>query len=401
MLVENQFSPSPALSETLKKLQSTALVIGVIGILAVAAGFFITPREQFFHSYLVGFLFWTGAAVGSLALLMIHFMAGGAWGMMIRRTAEAGSRTLPLMMVLVVPVLAGVFQIYEWSQPGVVAHDKVLQGKQFYLNVNFWWGRSILFFGVWWFIMRMLNKWSLEQDRTGDVKYAKKMERLSGAGLVIYAYTMTFAVTDWVMSLEPHWFSTVYGLLLCVGQVMSALSTLVAVFILMADKPPLAGLITKRHLHDMGKLMLALTMLWAYLSFSQLILIWSGNLPEEITYYVNRLNGGWQYVGAILMLFHFAFPFLMLLSQGLKKNPKTLQRIALYIIVIRVIDVFWLVEPSIHAKNLQVHWLDIVTPIGIGGLWVAYFCYQLRQRPLLPINAPDLQKALNHGRHHH
>ena len=400
-MADNQFTLSPALSDQLKKFQSIALIVGVIGALALVAGFFVTDKSQFFHSYLIGFLFWNGTAMGCLALVMIHFVAGGAWGMMVRRTCEAGSRTLPLMMVLIVPILFGVFQTYTWAQPGAAEHDRVIHDKQIYLNVNFWWGRAVLFFGVWWFIMRRINRWSLEQDRTGDLKYARKLERLSAAGILIYAYTMTFAMTDWVMSLEPHWFSTMYGLLVCVGQVMSGLAMVIATFVLLAGKPPLAELITKRHLHDLGKLLLALTMLWAYLSFGQLILIWSGNLPEEITYYINRFNGGWQYVGAILLLFHFAFPFLLLLSQGLKKNPKTLQKIALYVIVVRIIDVFWLVEPSIHASDLKVVWLDIVAPIGIGGLWLSYFFYQLRQRPILPVNAPDLEKALNHGRHHH
>jgi hypothetical protein len=212
---------------------------------------------------------------------------------------------------------------------------------------------------------------------------------------------MTLAAVDWLMSLSPHWFSTIYGLLVVVGQVLSALALSVAVFVLMAGHAPLKNLITKRHLHDLGKLMLALTMLWAYLSFSQLILIWSGNLPEEISYYIDRLNGGWEYVGAGLLMFHFAFPFLMLLSQKLKKNPRTIAKIAMYIIVVRLIDIIWLVEPNFGHQQLNIHWLDIAAPIGMGGLWLAYFFYNLRQRPILPVNAPDLQKALDHGRHHH
>ncbi|MCU1258071.1 MAG: hypothetical protein JWO80_956 [Bryobacterales bacterium] len=399
MIADNPYTLSPAAVNDLRKHQSTALIVGIVGMLAMVVGFFLTEHGQFMRSYLVGFMFWTGTAMGCLALMMIQYMSGGAWGMMIRRSLEAGSRTIPLMMLLVIPILAGVTVLYPWAFPGA-DHLKAVHDKRLYLNVPFFVARAILFFGVWCLLMFLLNRWSLEQDRTGDINLARKLEKLSGPGIVIYAFTMTFAVTDWVMSLDPTWFSTVYGLLLCVGQCLSALATIVAVLILMADKPPLAGLITKRHLHDLGKLMLALTMLWAYLSFSQLILIWSGNLPEEISYYINRLNGGWEWVGGILLAFHFGFPFLLLLSQALKKNPKTLRIIACYIIVIRIVDVFWLVEPNFNKAHFQLHWLDLAAPIGIGGLWFSYFFYQLRQRPILPVNAPDLEKALNHGRHH-
>jgi hypothetical protein len=399
MIVENQYTLSPAIMGDLRKHQSTALIVGIVGMVALIAGFFLTEHAQFMRSYLVGFIFWNGTAMGCLALMMIQYMSGGAWGMMIRRSLEAGSRTIPLMAVLVIPVLLGVGVLYPWAFPGADS-IKAVHDKRLYLNVPFFLFRAVLFFAVWWLLMFLLNRWSLEQDRTGDIQIARKLEKLSGPGILIYVFTMTFAVTDWIMSLDPSWFSTVYGLLVCVGQCLSALATIVAVLVLLAGKPPLDGLITKRHLHDLGKLMLALTMLWAYLSFSQLILTWSGNLPEEISYYINRLNGGWEWVGGILLAFHFGFPFLLLLSQALKKNPKSLRRIAIYIIFIRIVDVFWLIEPNFNHSHFQLHWLDVAAPVAIGGLWFSYFFYQLRQRPILPVNAPDLEKALNHGRHH-
>ncbi len=401
MMIENQYTLAPALGVDLKRYQNVAAIVGIIGVLLLAVGFFTTTPQQFLRSYLIGFLFWNGMALGCFGLVMIQYMTGGAWGMMIRRPLEAGTRTWLLGAVAVLPILFGVHSLYIWAQPSVVAHDKVIQGKQFYLNVPFFYIRAVIYFVIWGGLITLLNRWSLEQDRTGDINIAKKLEKLSGPGIVIYTFTMTFAATDWIMSLDPHWFSTIYGLLICVGQTLSAMALIVATLVLMGNYAPLKGLITKRHLHDLGKLLLALTMLWAYLSFSQLILIWSGNLPEEISWYINRLNGGWQYVGAILLLFHFAFPFLMLLSQALKKNPRTIQKIAIYVVVIRLVDIFWLVEPNFTGSHFQLHWLDVVAPVAIGGLWMAYFFYNLRQRPLLPINAPDLQKALNHGRHHH
>ncbi len=400
MMVENQYTLAPAVNVDLRKFQRIALIVGIIGIVALLLGFFTTTPQQFLRSYLVGFLFWNGMALGCFGLVMIQYMTGGAWGMVIRRALEAGTRTWMLCALLVLPILLGVHQLYSWAQPEIAMHDRVIQDKAFYLNVPFFIIRAVLYYVIWGTIITLLNRWSLEQDRTGDINLAKKLETLSGPGIVIYAFTMTFAITDWVMSLTPHWFSTIFGLLICVGQTLSALALIVATTVFLAQFKPLSSIITKRHLHDLGKLLLALTMLWAYLSFSQLILIWSGNLPEEITWYIDRLNGGWQYVGAILLLFHFGFPFLMLLSQALKKNPKTIQRIAIYIIIVRIIDIFWLVEPDFSGSHFQIHWLDVVAPIGIGGLWLAYFFRNLMERPILPLNAPDLEKALNHGRHH-
>ena len=401
MMIENQYSLAPAVGVDLRKMQRVASLVGIVGIVALLIGFFITDSEQFFRSYLIGFLFWNGMALGCFGLLMIQYMTGGAWGMMIRRTLEAGTRTWMLCALLVLPVLFGIHSIYSWSHADLVAHDKVLQDKQFYLNVPFFCIRALLYFVIWGTIITLLNRWSLEQDRTGDLRIAKRLETLSGPGILIYAFTMTFAATDWIMSLTPHWFSTIYGLLLCVGQTLSAMALMIAIFVFLSRFEPLASLVTKRHLHDMGKLLLAFTMLWAYLSFSQLILIWSGNLPEEITWYIDRLNGGWEYVGAILLVFHFGFPFLMLLSQALKKNPKTIQRIAIYVIVVRIIDIFWLVEPNFSGQHFRLHWLDIAAPVAIGGIWLAYFFRNLMERPILPLNAPDLEKALTHGRHHH
>jgi hypothetical protein len=400
MMVENQYSLAPELLDVLKKFQGIAVAIGALGIAALAVGFFLTSHEQFLRSYLVGFIFWNGMALGSLVLMMIQYMTGGAWGMIARRTFEAASRVLPLMIILVLPILFGATILFPWTFPAAL-HDKVLQDKAFYLNLPGFYLRTPIYYIIWFGLMYLLNKWSLDQDKTGDIQIAKRLETLSGAGIVIFVFTGTLAAVDWLMALSPHWFSTIYGLLVMVGQVLSSLALVVATIVLMAGYSPLKNIITKRHLHDLGKLMLALTMLWAYLSFSQLILIWSGNLPEEISYYIDRLNGGWEYIGAGLLMFHFAFPFLMLLSQKLKKNPATISRIALYIIFVRLIDIIWLVEPNFGDRHLNIHWLDFATPVAIGGIWMAYFFYNLRQRPILPVNAPHLQRALDHGRHHH
>jgi hypothetical protein len=394
------YSITPQLLAGIAKYRNTAAFLGLVGLIACVVGWVMEP-SQFYRSYLVGYFFWFGISLGSLALLMVQHLTGGAWGMVIRRILEAGSRTLPFMAILFIPILFGVPALYEWADKAKVDHDKILQAKQIYLNAPFWISRVVIYFVIWNLLMYLLNKWSKQEDTEGGTKYAVSMEKLSAPGVVIYVFTITLAVTDWIMSLTPHWFSTIFGFLTVVGEGLSVFAFSIAVLVLLAGQPPMSRVVTKKHLHDLGKLMLAFVMLWAYMSFSQLLIIWSGNLPEEITWYTARLNNGWQYVALILLVFQFVVPFLLLLSQPLKRNPRTITMLAVFIIVIRVIDIFWLIEPNFHAAGFYVSWLDFAAPLGVGGVFVALFLMELAKRPLMPLGAPDLQKALAHGRHTH
>ena len=394
------FNITSELAAGITRYRNTAAFLGLLGIIACVAGWVMEP-VQFYRSYLVGYFFWFGISLGSLALLMVQHLSGGAWGMVIRRILEAGSRTLMFMPILFVPLLFGIPSLYEWADAGKVAHDAILQKKQLYLNAPFWIGRFVLFFLIWNLMSFLLNKWSKREDSEGGFKYAASMEKLSGPGVVIYVFTVTFAVTDWIMSLTPHWFSTIFGFLTVVSQGLSVYCFAVTVLVLLATQEPLAQVITKKHLHDLGKLMLAFVMLWAYMSFSQLLIIWSGNLPEETSWYQHRMNNSWIYVGAVLLFLQFVLPFLLLLSQTLKRNPKRLMMLAVFILVMRLIDVFWLVEPNFNTDGFHLSWLDIAAPLGVGGVFVALFLMELAKRPLMPLGAPDLQKALAHGRHSH
>jgi hypothetical protein len=269
--------------------------------------------------------------------------------------------------------------------------------------VPFFWTRFVVF-GIFWLgVTTLLRKWGKAEEETHSMEYSNKLEALSAPGLVFFFYTMTFFAIDMLMSLDVTWSSTIYGFLIIVGQALTALSVIVATLAYLVKYQPMEHAITKKHLHDLGKLMLALTMLWAYLGFSQLLIIWSGNLPQEITWYTRRLNGGWFWVGVVLLLGHFVLPFLLLLSQSLKRNPKTIQRIAIYIICIHAVDVFWLVEPNfvdaLHS-TFTLPWLDIVAPLGFGGLWLALYYGFLPERVLLPTGDPNFEKALSHGRSH-
>ena len=371
------------------------LLAGIAGLAICAAGAVANP-SQFFFSYLLAFMFWLGIALGCLSIVMLHHLSGGAWGLVIRRMLEAGTRTLPLMALLFVPLLFGIPRLYVWARPEVMATDAILREKSLYLNVPFFLIRALFYFAVWAGLAFFLNRWSLEQDRTADPGLARRLQTFSAGGIVLYVLTITFASFDWVMSLEPHWFSTIFGVLFMGGQALSALAFVIAVSVWLAGRTPFGDVLTPSHFHDLGKLLLTFIMLWAYFSLSQFLITWSGNLAEEIPWYVHRLTTGWQWIGLALVVFHFAIPFTILLSRANKRKARVLGFVALGIIVMRIVDLFWMIGPEIHQHGFRVHWLDVVAPLAVGGIWLAYFSWQLGTRPLLPVNDPYLSEALEH-----
>jgi hypothetical protein len=387
------------------RYQQTALIVGALFLLLFVAGAFLPALgggvEQFFRSYLVAYIFWIGIPLGCLALLMLQHLTGGAWGMAIRRVLEAATRTLPLMLLLFIPVALGLKYIYEWMHINEITEPalrKILEKKKPYLNAPFFLIRTALYFAVWMGLMFVLNKWSAEQDRTAERGHLRKMQWISGPGIILFVLTVTFASVDWVMSLDPEWFSTIYGLLFVAGWTLTAFSFVIAVMVWLTTRRPLEGVIQAPHFHDLGKLLLAFVMLWAYFSFSQFLIIWSGNIPEETKWYLHRLRGGWGFVGVALIILHFALPFMMLLSRDLKRNARRLALIAGLIFLMRFVDVFWLIVPEFSRGHFTLNWMSIAAALAIGGLWIAFFLWQLRLRPLLPVNDPNLDEAIEHGR---
>lgn len=382
------------------QFERRALIVGVAGVGICLLGAFFNS-DQFFRSYLLAYVFWVGIALGCFAILMLQHMSGGAWGLVIRRVLESATRTFPLLALLFVPIAIGVRSIYVWAQPGAASGDDALAHalahKAPYLNVPFFLGRAVFYFGIWILLTYFLNKWSLEQDRTKHRPITTKLQGLSGPGLVLYGFTVTFASIDWIMSLEPQWFSTIYGILIMGGQGLSAMAFIIAVVVLLSRYKPLSEVIKPSHLHDLGKLMLAFLMLWAYFGFSQFLIIWSGNLPEEIPWYVRRLQSSWKWMGLALVVLQFALPFVLLLSRDLKRSSRKLVIVAIAVIVMRLVDLIWLTGPEFPpAGSFHIHWMDLVMPIGIGGLWLAFFARQLKRRPLLPMGDPYLEEALAH-----
>jgi hypothetical protein len=391
------FRVSPELASDLRQWRGRTLIAGIAGAALCAIGFFI-DHDQFYRSYLWAYVFAVGLSVGSMAWLMLQYLTGGAWGVVIRRPAEAAARTLPLVALMFVPVLIGIPNLYKWSHAAIVNADEVLKHKSAYLNVPFFIGRAVLYLGVWNLIGWLLNKWSAREDEQGSVPWHRRMTALSGPGLIFWGFSITFMAIDWVLSIDPHWFSTIFGMLFMAGQGLSSMAFLITLLVLLNHRRPLAGVLTPRHLHDLGKLLLALVMVWAYFSFSQFLIIWAGNLPEEIPWYLARLKGGWQYIALLLVVGHFALPFALLLSRDLKRNFKLLASIAVFILFMRLVDIFWLVTPDFRMAQFGVSWLDFAAPLGIVGLWLAYFLWQLEKRPLLPANDPHIEEALEHGR---
>ncbi len=396
MTTVSDFQISAELASDLRGVRGKALIVGAIGVVALVAGF-LTAGEQFFRSYLFAYMYYIGLGMGCLAVLMLQYLTGGSWGIMVRRVCEAATRTFPVLLLLFLPIAFGIPKLYKWSDPAFMKTTGQLMQRAKYLNVPFFLGRAAFYFAGFLLLSYLLNKWSAKQDREGGEMMPA--QRISGPGLIFYGIAVTFMAIDWTMSLNPAWFSTIYGLLLLAGQGLSTFAFLITVLTLLSRRKPLSEALTSRHMHDLGKLMFAFTMLWAYFSFSQFLVIWSGNLPEEIPWYITRMQGGWGVVAMLLLLFHFALPFCLLLSRDIKRNYKMIRNIALLVMIMRFVDLFWWVMPEFHKAGFAIHWLDIVTPIALGGIWVYFFIGELLKRPLLPVGDPGLQGALEHGGH--
>lgn len=357
-------------------------------------------KPEFFHSYLVAYLFWIGITLGSVALLMVQHLTGGNWALVIRRILEAGSRTLPLMAVAALPLLAGIRSLYSWSRPEET--DPVILQKHLYLNPQFFVVRMMVYFAVWFALTFFLNKWSRmeDADEVGSPLWVR-MEGLSGIGLVLYGLTVTFASVDWVMSLEPRWYSTIYGLLFMVGQALGALAFAVLMLIWLSDEKPLSEVVRISHFQDLASFLLTFVMLWAYLEFSQYLIIWGGNLSEEIPWYLRRMQGVWGIVGLVLVFLNFALPFFLLLFRNVKRRKHSLLVVATLLLVMRLVDMYWMVLPAFGGGNVGLTWMNIALPLGFGGIWFAYFIWQLRRMPILPVHDQRLQeigaRAVEHG----
>ena len=379
-------------------LRTRAFAVGGLFTIASLAGFFV-DKEQFLHSYITAFVYVLALPLGALGLMMINHVTRGAWGVVVRRVLEASSRTLPLLVVFFLPLFIDLHKVFKWSDPEVVASDPIIAGKTLYLNVPFFVIRAVVYFAVWIGLAYVLSNLSRKQDDDADAGFAKKMQGISAGGLVIFMLTLTFASFDWIMSLDAHWFSSIYGVYYAGGAALGALAFTVLIALWLSRHEPMSEVYRPAHFHDWGKLMLAFTMLWAYFSVSQLIIIWSGNLPEEVPWYITRTSGMYKYFAQAIMILHFFVPFALLLSTDIKRDARRLAVVAVWMLVMRWIDLYWQSAPSFHNYDpaaASLHWLDFTLVLGLGGLWLGFFFTQLRSRPLIPRNEPFLPEALAH-----
>ena len=380
-----------------RKISQRSLVIGVVFSAIAVVLAFIRP-DEFYRAYLLGFMCWLGVALGSMAIVMIRHLTGGGWGTVIRRILGAAMRTLPLLALLFIPIIFGMHHIYIWAQPLSNVQDTHLrehleQITQSYLTVNGFIVRAIIYFAIWNLLSFLLSKWSKQTDHAGAPNNSQRFKAVAGPGLILYAFTISFAAIDWVMSLDPSWISTMFGLIILIGEMLSAMCFAVVVERILFNYKPMSEMLKPHFVHDHGKWMLTFVMVWAYFSFSQWLIIWAGNLPSEITFYLKRLSGGWAWVGLALVLFDFTIPFAILLSRPFKRDIRRLVWVAILLLLMRYVDLFWIVEPN-FSKTFTLTIADIVAPIAIGGIWLWYFFRNLASLPLLPAYDQDAHEVL-------
>jgi hypothetical protein len=397
-----------------KKLSRGSLIVGVLFSVIAAVTAFVLPNggDEFYRAYLVAFMLWLGIALGSMAIIMIRHLTGGGWGVVIRRLQGAAMRTMPLLAILFIPIAIAVLQhrIYPWAiwtvSPDAVhdahIHDHLAKNKfvmDAYLNSSGFLIRAVFYFIIWNLLSFLLSKWSKEGDKPGSPDNTDRFKMVAGPGLILYGFTVSFAAIDWVMSLDPSWISTIFPLVVLIGQVLSAMCFAVVIERILFDYKPMSEMLKPDFVHDHGKWMLAFTMVWAYFNYSQWLIIWAGNLPTEITYYMRRLNGGWGYLGLVIVIFHFAVPFSVLLSRSFKRDIHKLVWLAVWLLIMRYVDDLWIIEPN-FSQTFKITVADVVVPVAIGGLWLAYFFYNLAALPLLPAYDPSAEEVLEPAHHH-
>jgi hypothetical protein len=396
-------TPPPILRTLSQRLLIAGAIFAVIAIVLA-----VTRPDEFYPAYLLGFMDWLGIALGSMAIIMIRHLTGGGWGVVIRRIQGAAMRTLPGLSILFIPVVIAVYQgrMYPWamslaSVTDAHIHKHLVEHANIrsYLNPGGFLIRAVIYFAIWNLLSFLLSKWSKEGDSPSSPDNTGKFKAVSGPGLILYGFTISFAAIDWVMSLDPSWISTIFGLVILIGEVLAAMCFAVFVERILYDYKPMSDMLKPDFVHDHGKWMLAFIMVWAYFNFSQWLIIWAGNLPTEITFYMRRLHGGWEGVGLFLVLFHFAIPFAILLSRPFKRNIRKLVWLAVWMLFMHWVDLMWIIEPN-FSQTFRITIADIVVAVAIGCLWMGYFFRNLSALPLLPVYDPTAVEVLEPAHHH-
>ncbi|MBI2434923.1 MAG: hypothetical protein HYV26_18875 [Candidatus Hydrogenedentes bacterium] len=392
---------SENLIHKIDRLRARALLAGGAGVAATLAGgalWALTDDdagiEKVFQPFLVAYIITVGLSVGCLAGVMLHHLCGGAWSFMIQRILEAASRTLPYVLGLgVLVVLGGAWfgNLYPWTSEEFRQTHHIVEKKEAFLNLGTFTIAFFIYYAIWMSLMFLYNGWSKRVDETGDPATIARMRQLAAPGLMVYVLSLTFAAVHWVMSLEPEWFSTIFGAWLIAGYNITIVAFATIVLSYLAGEAPISGKITTRHFHHLGTFMCGFVIFWSYVSFCQFLLIWNANIPEEIAWYLNR-QGSLTFLTIILMIFNWFVPMMLLLMRNNKTNPVKLRRIAFYLLAVRLIDVYWNIVPSFPGNHRQLNWFTVVlvvaAAVGVIGLWVWLFLGELKKRPLLAVQDP-------------
>ncbi len=374
-------------------ISNPALITGLIALVITAAGFFI-DRQQFFFSYLVAFTFWATITLGGLFFLLIHNTTHAKWSTVLRRIIEMIMMTVPLIAIMVIPVLFGIHDLYHWSHEDAVAADALLQKKAAYLNTPFFIIRTVFYFAVWILLSQNLYKISKQQDASFDPEQTEKLRRRSAPGIILFALTITFASFDWMMSLDPNWYSTIFGLYIFAGSFLAAIAIVVLISLSLRKRGLLTDVITVEHYHDLGKFLFSFTIFWGYMAFSQYFLIWYANIPEETIWYLHRWEGNWKLITMLLVFGHFLIPFLALMPRAAKRNLNFMRIMSIWILFMHFFDLYWIIMPTLHKHGFHFSWMDLTALIGIGGIFVWYFWWSYLKGALVPVNDTKLEESI-------
>jgi hypothetical protein len=395
-MASSKTTTAPARATGVARAQLPALIIGLIGLVGSVAGF-LMDRPEFFRAWLAPFIFWFLIAAGALAILMLQYVTGGEWGVLIRRPLGAAARTIPLFLLFGLPIAFGLPHIFSWANHDVVAHDLLLQKKQLWLNPTGWVVRALIYFALWALWAWRIRILSLDFAKTRSPYTELSRRKWSAAGLLMIVLTLTFASVDWVMSLEPKWYSSMFGISFTVGAGLSAYAFVTLFLTLLSGTTAMKDILKPGHFRDLGNLMLAFTMLWAYTNYSQFLLVWYGNIKEETPYYLKRMHGTWGWIAAALILFHFFLPFFMLLMRDIKDRPRTIMVVTIIILLMRFVDIYWLVAPAHYGEQFHLSWITLFAFLAIGGLWLWAFIGQLKGQTIIPIHETWVEEAIREG----
>jgi hypothetical protein len=393
--------------EPVFRYRNHALLVGAGGLALATLGWAFGSLGwmdigSFYRAYLFGYMFWLGITLGSMAIVMLNHLTSGDWGLLIRRSGEAAALTMPLLIVLFIPIVIGAKYLYPWADPSQVANDPVLKMRSVVFNVPMWSARALIYMLIWWTLAILLRRMSVAHDASSDPAVLSRLRRVSAAGLVIYFVTMTLASMDWMMSRETHWYSSVFGFIVIIGQGLSGLVFMLVILRSMAEREPFRSAARPSMFNDLGNLLLVFVILWAYVSFSQLLVTWMGNTQEDVVWYVQRIRGGWKWVSIALIAIHFFVPFLLLLGKSNKQRIEVLGTLAAALLFLRLLDVLYLVVPSGPTEQGNgISWIVFFTPLGIGGIWFATFLWFLRNRPLMPLGQQVSPPEEKHGHAEH